>query len=146
MCSAQKLNKQSDTVRAWRTPFPIWNQSVFPCPVLTVASWPAHRFLRRQVRWSDKVVWELSFANDKNSCSFNMVCKIKGIKTMGIREFFPNCLYGNSRLHDRLLQWMTPPCVPSFDSVTWYSSHQDLESISSLSCSGHASFVTCFDQ
>ena len=23
-----------------------------PCPVLTVASWPAYRFLKRQVRWS----------------------------------------------------------------------------------------------
>ena len=30
---------------------PILNQSV-PYPVLIVASWPAHRFLRRQVRWS----------------------------------------------------------------------------------------------
>ena len=29
-----------------------WNQSVVPCSVLTVASWPAYRFLRRQVRWS----------------------------------------------------------------------------------------------
>ena len=35
----------------WRTLFPIWNQSV-PCPVLTVASWPVHRFLRGHVRWS----------------------------------------------------------------------------------------------
>ena len=26
------------------TPFPIWNQSVVPCPVLTVASWSAYRF------------------------------------------------------------------------------------------------------
>ena len=25
---------------------------VVPCPVLTVASWSAYRFLRRQVRWS----------------------------------------------------------------------------------------------
>ena len=33
-------------------PFPIWNQSVVPCPVLTVASWPAYRFLKRQVKWS----------------------------------------------------------------------------------------------
>ena len=33
-------------------PFPIWNQSVVPCPVLTVASWPTYRFLKRQVRWS----------------------------------------------------------------------------------------------
>ena len=30
----------------------IWNQSVVPCQVLTVASWFAYRFLRRQVRWS----------------------------------------------------------------------------------------------
>ena len=28
-----------------------WNPSVVPHPVLTVASWPAYRFLRRQVRW-----------------------------------------------------------------------------------------------
>ena len=33
-------------------PMNIWNQSVGPCPVLTVASWPAYRFLKRQVRWS----------------------------------------------------------------------------------------------
>ena len=39
-------------MQPWHTPFPIWNQSVIPCPVLTVASWPAYRFLRRQVRWS----------------------------------------------------------------------------------------------
>ena len=36
----------------WRTPFPIWNQSIIPYVVPTVASWPAYRFLRRQVRWS----------------------------------------------------------------------------------------------
>ena len=50
--SAYKLNKQGDNIQPWRTPFPIWNQSVVPCLVLTVASWPAYRFLRRQVRWS----------------------------------------------------------------------------------------------
>ena len=48
--SAYKLNKQGDNIQPWRTPFPIWNQSVVPCPVLTVASWPAYRFLKRQVR------------------------------------------------------------------------------------------------
>ena len=46
--SAYKLNKQGDNIQPWRTPFPIWNQSVVPCPVLTVASWPT--FLRRQGR------------------------------------------------------------------------------------------------
>ena len=49
---ACKLNKQSDNIQPWCPPFPIWSQSVAPCPVLTVASWPAHRFLRRLVRWS----------------------------------------------------------------------------------------------
>ena len=29
-----------------------WNHSIVPCPVLTVASWPAYRFLRRPERWS----------------------------------------------------------------------------------------------
>ena len=52
MYSAYKLNKQGDNIQPWCTPFPIWNQSVFPCPVLNVASWSAYRFLRRQVRWS----------------------------------------------------------------------------------------------
>ena len=50
MYSAYKLNKQSDNIQPWHTHFPIWNQSIVPCPVLTVASWPAHRFLKRQVR------------------------------------------------------------------------------------------------
>ena len=50
--STYNLNKQGDNTQHWCTPFPVWNQSVVPCPVLTVASWPAYRFLRRQVRWS----------------------------------------------------------------------------------------------
>ena len=51
MYSSYKLNKQGDNIQPWCTPLPILNQSTVPCPVLTVASWPAHRFLRRQVRW-----------------------------------------------------------------------------------------------
>ena len=50
--SAYELNKQGDNIQPWHTPFPIWNQSVVPCLVLTIASWPAYSFLRRQVRWS----------------------------------------------------------------------------------------------
>ena len=52
MYSAYQLNKQGDNIQPWRTPFPIWNQCVVPCPVVTVASWPAYRFLKRQIRWS----------------------------------------------------------------------------------------------
>ena len=52
MYSAYKLHKQGDNIQPWWTPFPIWNQSVVPCPPLTVAPWPADRFLKRQVRCS----------------------------------------------------------------------------------------------
>ena len=51
MFSTYKLNKQADNIQPWCTPFPILNQSI-PCLVLTVFSWVAYRFLRRQVRWS----------------------------------------------------------------------------------------------
>ena len=52
MYSEYKLNNQGDNIQPWHTSFPICNQYVVPRPVLTVASWPAYRFLRRQVRWS----------------------------------------------------------------------------------------------
>ena len=38
MYSVYKLNKQGENIQPGHTPFPIWNQSVVPCPVLTVAS------------------------------------------------------------------------------------------------------------
>ena len=45
------LNKQGDNIQPWCTPFPIWNQSVIPCKVLTVASWPAFSQEASQVVW-----------------------------------------------------------------------------------------------
>ena len=55
MYSAYKLNKQGDNIQPWRTPFVIWNQSVVPCPVLTVDSWLAYRFLRSR---SDGLIFQ----------------------------------------------------------------------------------------
>ena len=37
MYSACKLSKQDNNIQPWRTPLPIWNQSVVLCPVLTVS-------------------------------------------------------------------------------------------------------------
>ena len=60
MYSAYELNKQGDNIQPWRTPFLIWNQSIVPCLVLTVASRPAHRFLRRKVKWSGiPICWRI---------------------------------------------------------------------------------------
>ena len=51
-----KLNKQGWQYQPCPTPFSILNQSVVPSRGLTVASWPAYRFLRRQVIWSDILI------------------------------------------------------------------------------------------
>ena len=60
MYFAFKLNKQGDNIQPWRIPFPIWNQSIFPCLILTLASWSAYRFLRRQVRLSGTpIAWRI---------------------------------------------------------------------------------------
>ena len=53
MYRSYKLNKQGDNIQPWYTPFPIFTQFVVLCLVLTFASWPAYRFLRRQLKWSD---------------------------------------------------------------------------------------------
>ena len=50
MYSACKLNKQGDNIQPWCILFLILKQSVVPCPVLTVVSWPVYSFLRRLVR------------------------------------------------------------------------------------------------
>ena len=59
MCPGYNLSKHGDSSQPCRTPFSVLNQSVVPYKVLTVASWPAYRFLRRQVGWSGipKMVW-----------------------------------------------------------------------------------------
>ena len=77
--TAYKLNKQGDNIQPWCTPFSIWNQSVVPCPVLTVASWPAYTFLRRQVRWSGiptslRIYHSFLWSTQSN---FNIVCEAK---------------------------------------------------------------------
>ena len=52
MYSVYNFKKQGVNIQPWYTPFPILDQSVVPFLVLTVASCPAYRFLRRQVIWS----------------------------------------------------------------------------------------------
>ena len=74
MYSASKLNKHGDNIQHWCAPFPIWNQSIVSCLVLTVASWPAYRFLRRQVRWSGIPISWRTFC----SSHFVVIHTIKG--------------------------------------------------------------------
>ena len=51
MYTAYKLNEQGDNIQSWHTPNP--NFELVCCSMSSfVTSWPAYRFLRRQVRWS----------------------------------------------------------------------------------------------
>ena len=74
MYSVYKLNKKGDNIQPCQTPFTIWNQSI-PCLVLTVASWPAYRFLRRKVRWSDIPI-------SKNFSQFSVIDTVKSFSVV----------------------------------------------------------------
>ena len=79
MYSAYKLNEQGDHIQPWCTSFPIWSQTIVPCPVLTVASWPAYRFLGRQVRWSGIPI-------SKNLPQFGVMHTVKGLGVVNKTE------------------------------------------------------------
>ena len=80
MYSACKLDKQGDNRQPWSTPFWIWNQFIVPCLVLTFASWPAYRFLRRQVRWFGILIsWRIFH-------SFIVIHTVKGLSLVNGAE------------------------------------------------------------
>ena len=114
MYSAYKLEKLSDNVQPWSSPFPIWIPSVFPCPVLTVASWPAYRSLRRQ----SQVVWYSHLF--KNFPQFVLIHTVKGF---GIVNTAKVDVFWNS-LAFLMIQWIlaTRPLVPlPFLKPAWMS-------------------------
>ena len=75
MYSECKLNKQGDSIQPWRTSFPIWNQSVAPCPVLTVASWPGECYTR--ISFIPFCWWYLRQYNYFiGYCPMNYICRI----------------------------------------------------------------------
>ena len=114
MYSAYKLNKQGDNIQPWHTPFPILNQSIVPYSVLTVASWSAYRFLRRQVRWSGIPI-------SKNFPQFVVIHTVKGFGVVDEAEvdiFFWNYL-AFSMIQWMLAMWslvplpfLNPACTP----------------------------------
>ena len=77
MYSAYKLNKQGDNIQPWRTPFPIWNQSVCPmsgsnCCFLTY------------VQEASKVVWYSH--HFKNFPQFVVIHTVKGFSVVNEAE------------------------------------------------------------
>ena len=73
MYSAYKLNKNGDNIQPSPTPFPIWNKSVDPCPVLTVAFLTCIQISQE----AGKVVWYSHLF--QNFPEFVVVHTVKGL-------------------------------------------------------------------
>ena len=79
MYSAYKSNKQGDNIQPWCTPFSIWNRSIVPRPVLTVASWPVYRSQE-----AGKVIWYSPLF--ENFPQFVVIHTVKGFATVSKAE------------------------------------------------------------
>ena len=118
MYSAYKLNKQGDNIQPWRTPFPIWNQFAVPSPVLTVASWPVYRFLRRQVRWSGiPISWRIF-----HSLLWSTQSKVLVVNKAEIDVFLElSCFFDDSADVGNLIPGSLPFLNPAWTSgSSWF--------------------------
>ena len=117
---------------------------IFPCPVLTVACWPAYRSCRRQVRWSGiPISWRIF--------QFVVIHTVKGFSIVNEAEldFFFFCLfvcfYNSlvfSMIHQMLAIWslvplpfLNPACTSesSWFTCCWSLTYRIL-SITLLAC------------
>ena len=69
-----------------------------PCPILTVASWPAYRFLRRQERWSSvPISWRIfQFVVIHIVKGFSVLCEAEVNVFLEFSCFFYDPDVGNS--------------------------------------------------
>ena len=111
--SAYKLNKQGDNIQPWRTPFPIWNQSIVSCPVLSAATWPAYRFLRKQVRFSGIPIFWRIFHSSLLSTQVSLVAQLvknpPSIWETWVRSLgWEDPLEKRKATHSSILAWRIP--------------------------------------
>ena len=79
--SAYKVNEQGDKIQPWHTLFPILDQFIVPCLVLTVVSWPAYR-----CKEAGKVVWYCQLL--KNIPQFVVIHTGKGFGVINKTEVY----------------------------------------------------------
>ena len=113
MYSAYKLNKQGDDTQPWHAPFPIWNQSIVPCPVLTC-------FLTciQVSQEAGKVVWYSHLLKNFSQCV--VIHTVKGFSVVNeaevdvFLEFF--CFLYDSIDVDNLISVPLPFVNPAWTS------------------------------
>ena len=82
MYSAYKLSKQGDNIQPWHTPFPIWNQSIVPCLVLTVGFLTCIQVSQE----AGKVVWYSHLL--KNFPQFIVIHTVKGFQFSSVTQSY----------------------------------------------------------
>ena len=119
MDSAYKLNNQGDNVHSWRTTFPIWNQSIASCLVLTIASWPAQRF-----SGGGKVVsYSHLLKNFPVCCDPHKSFSIVNETEVGVFLKFPCFLYGPTNVGNLVSgssAFSKPTCTSGTSWFTYY--------------------------
>ena len=127
MYSAYKLNKQGDNIQPWSTPFPIWNQSIVPHSVLTVASWPAYRFLKRHVRWSG-----IPISNSNSSDPMDCILPGSSVNRISRQEYWSGLPFPSpGHLPDPEIEPMSPSLV---DSLPLRHQGSPCDSVDSKNC------------
>ena len=106
-------------MQPWHTPFPIWNQSVVPCRVLTVASWQAqwqYTALMYSFPYLEPVCCSMSSSN----CCFLTCIQI----SQGA---------GQVVLYSHLLKNF-PVCCDPHSQRLWHSQKAEIDVFLELSC------------
>ena len=103
MYSAGKLNKQSDNIQLWCSPFPICNQSIVPYMVLTTCFLISIQVSEVAV----KVVWYFHFL--MNFPQFVVIHTVKGFSVVNKADVFSGTLLGFLRSSGLLAIWSLVP-------------------------------------
>ena len=82
MNSAYKLSKQGDNIQPWHTSFPIWNQSIVPCLVLTVGFLTCIQVSQE----AGKVVWYSHLL--KNFPQLVVIHTVKGFQFSSVTQSY----------------------------------------------------------
>ena len=147
MYSAYKLNKQGDNIQLWRVPFPILNQSMVSCLVLTAASCPAYNKLckiLKEMRIPDHLTYLLRNSYAGHEACTASVFPLKFASNIRISQrhevrimplvgelvlwkitwppHFRPLLPVSSNKFRSGLQGMKIRC-PSLEAVSWHSQH-----------------------
>ena len=106
MYSAYKLNRQGDNIQPQCIPFPIWNQSVVPCLVLT--------FFLTCIQISQEAGKVVCYSQlFKNSPQFVVIHTVKGFSVVNKEEVDVSLeLPSFSMIQKMLAIWSVSDCLP----------------------------------